>query len=206
MKCIRLLFLFLCFFTACSSPTDDVLLEVDHLQSIGHLELIEYQTEELFMISSKDQKLRDIRSIEEANDFLTSILRAGDRIGIYSFVNYSIGFIDLSHFSPDKGAAYDGDTKHLTLTLPPVQIEPIGRSGTLRKLHERVTGLQREITPEERRKIQNQAVAHAQQRLAPGTTQYKELVRMAETKASVYLTSLFKSRGCATVTIKFEER
>lgn len=205
MKLLRILLLTLVLI-GCGSDPKGYLPQVSELRAIGKLDLVEYQTEEVFMISANEVRLADIHSIEEVNDYLASLLRAGDRIGIYSFTIYSVAYIDLTLFSPEEDADYDKHNKHVTITLPPVQIEPMGRSGDLKKLHERVTGLQRSITPEERRQIQNKAVAYAKGRLAPDTEQYSELISLAEAKGTAYFTGLLKARGCKEVTVKFKTK
>lgn len=178
-------------------------LVASELHEVGKLELVEYRTEEIFIISPKEQSLKSVKTLEELSNYLSDLLTIGDRVGVYSFENYSVAYIDLTQIS-DEDIDFDPSTKSIQLTLPPIQVEPIGRSGNIRKLHERVSGLQEGITSEERRQMQNEASALAIKALAPGTAKYRDLVAQAEQKARAFFTGMLHARGCEEVTITFK--
>lgn len=188
--------------TGCKQSPATHSLKASELHEVGKLELIEYRTEEIFVISPEGKSLKSIQTLAELDSYVTHFFGAGDRVGIYSFDNYSIAYIDLTQLS-DKDIQYHSSTRSVHLTLPPIQIEPIGRSGEIRKLHERVTGLHRSITSEERRDMQNQASAQAIQALSPGTAIRKQLVEQAERKARAYFTGLLHARGYEEVIVTF---
>lgn len=179
-------------------------IQPNELREVGKLELVEYRSEEIFVISSDQMSLESIRSFEEAADYLSSLFEIGDRIGIYSFDFYTIAYINLYNLQ-DSDLQYDQENKSIQLTLPPIEVEPIGRGGTLKLLHERVNGNKKSITSEERQNMQRQAVAHAKQNIRPGTPKYQELVTKAQSKAQAYFSSILRSRGYEEIEIRFTQ-
>lgn len=142
-------------------------------------------------------------TLEEISNYLNNLLTIGDRVGIYSFENFSIAYIDLAQFS-DEDITLNPSRQSIHLHLPAIQVEPIGRSGKVRKLHERVTGMEQNITSEERRLMQNKASELAIKALAPGTQKHQDLVAQAEQKARAYFTGMLHSRGYSEVVISFK--
>lgn len=180
-------------------------IEVEELRDVGKLELLEYRTEEIFVISGSGQTFATIRTLEEAGDYFVDLLRVGSRVGVYAFDNYSVAYMDLYDL---KGEDIEVDQKagRVRLTLPQVVIEPIGRSGTLRVLHERVTGTKPMITNKERRDMQNKASILAKQRVAEGTAKHQELLRKAEAKAEAYFRGMLQARGYEEVVIEISRQ
>ena len=125
--------------SCCSEVQETSAPTLTELHEVGKLELIEYRTEEIFIISPKEQKLKLIMTLDEVSNYLDNLLTVGDRIGVYSFENFSIAYIDLSQLR-DEDIRYDRFPSCHCSTLPAIQIEPIGRSGEIRKLHDRVSG------------------------------------------------------------------
>lgn len=201
-KTLSYLFMLL-LMAACTKEEEMGAPVASELHEVGKLELVEYRTEEIFIISPKEQSLKSIMTLEELSNYLSDLLTIGDRVGVYSFENYSIAYIDLTQLRDDD-IHFDSSTKSIQLTLPAIQIEPIGRSGNIRKLHERVSGLQGSIKSEERRQMQNEASQLAIKALAPGTPKHKELVEQAEQKARAFFTGMLHARGCKEVTITFK--
>ena len=181
-----------------------MVIQPNELREVGKLELVEYRSEEIFVISSDQKSLESIRSFEEAANYLSSLFEIGDRIGIYSFDFYTIAYINLYNLQ-DSDLQYDQENKSIQLTLPPIEVEPIGRGGTLKLLHERVNGNKKSITSEERQNMQRQAVALAKQNLRPGTPKYQELVTKAQSKAQAYFTSILRARGYEEIEIRFTQ-
>lgn len=189
---------------SCKPEEGRKVIQPNELREVGKLELIEYRSEEIFVISSDQKSLESIRSLEEAADYLSSLFEIGDRIGIYSFDFYTIAYINLYNLQ-DSDLQYDQENKSIQLTLPPIEVEPIGRGGTLKLLHERVNGNKKSITSEERQNMQRQAVAHAKQNIRPGTPKYQELVTKAQSKAQAYFSSILRSRGYEEIEIRFTQ-
>lgn len=189
---------------SCKPEEGRKVIQPNELREVGKLELIEYRSEEIFVISSDQKSLESIRSLEEVADYLNSLFEIGDRIGIYSFDFYTIAYINLYNLQ-DSDLQYDQENKSIQLTLPPIEVEPIGRGGTLKLLHERVNGNKKSITSEERQNMQRQAVAHAKQNIRPGTPKYQELVTKAQSKAQAYFSSILRSRGYEEIEIRFTQ-
>ena len=196
--------LLLALLISCTSEEQHKFVQPKELQEVGKLELIEYRTEEIFVISSDQKRLKSIQSLEDVGNYLSSLFEIGDRIGIYSFDFYSIAYINLYDLH-DSDLQYDQESKSIQLTLPEIEIEPIGRGGTLKLLHERVNGNKKSITSEERQNMQRQAVSLAKQNLLPGTPKYQELVSKAQSKAQAYFTSILRSRGYEEIHIRFTQ-
>lgn len=189
---------------SCKPEEGRKVIQPNELREVGKLELIEYRSEEIFVISSDQKSLESIRSLEEVADYLNSLFEIGDRIGIYSFDFYTIAYINLYNLQ-DSDLQYDQENKSIQLTLPPIEVEPIGRGGTLKLLHERVNGNKKSITSEERQNMQRQAVALAKQNIRPGTPKYQELVTKAQSKAQAYFSSILRSRGYEEIEIRFTQ-
>lgn len=176
---------------------------VGHLREVGKLELVEQRSEEVILISGSGESLSTIGSLDDAFTYLDDLFRVGDRVGVYSFSHYAIAYLDLTELTTDDVRIHSG-AKSVHLQLPKIQVEPIGRSGQIKLLHERVTGNRRPITTEERSKIQEKATQQALERLKPGSTNYNDLVRQAKDQAKSYFTGLLRSRGYEEVTIDFD--
>lgn len=174
------------------------------LREVGRLELIEYQSEEIFVISDNLKSISNVSSLEEVGDYINNLLQVGDRIGVYSFDFYTTAYIDLQSLG-EEDIVCDPKAKSIYLTLPPIEVEPIGRGGEIRLLHERVTGTQKHIHSNERQNMQRQAVGLAKKNLLPGTPKYQEIVTKAQNKARAYFTAMLVGRGYEVVTIRFSE-
>lgn len=199
-RSVALFFTSLLLLVSCSQEKAKT-IEIQELREVGKLELVEYRTEEVFVISGSGQTFATIRTLEEAGDYFVDLLRVGSRVGVYVFDNYSVAYIDLNDLSVED-VEFDQATGYVRLTLPSVQIEPIGRSGKLRVLHERVTGTKPMITNKERREMQNKASDLAKRRVAKGTAKHLELVQKAEVKAAAYFRGMLQARGYQNVTIE----
>lgn len=174
---------------------------LNSINQVGKLELVEQRSEEVILISGSGESLSTIGSLEDTMTYLDDLLRVGHRVGVYSFSHLAIAYIDLTDLSLDD-VTIDSDDR-ITINLPTIHVEPIGRSGEIRLLHERVTGTKRPITAEERTKVQDEASRQARERLLPGTPNHTALVRQAQEQAIAYFTGLLRSRGYEDVTIHF---
>lgn len=175
---------------------------LDSIREVGKLDLVEVSTEEIFVISGSGHTLYSVRTLEEVSEYLADLLRVGSRKGVYSFTNYSVAYMNLSELTVED-VTFEGGTAKLV--LPRVQVEPIGRSGTLRKLHERVSGNKSPISNKERTEMQNRASALAKKRLVPGSSAYESVVREAEEKAISFFTGFLHSRGYERVEVVVEK-
>lgn len=196
-----LFFLFCTLFVSCSGGEESRLS--DAIRETGKLELIEMEEESTFVIRGKEWK--DINSIEEGLRHLSELLKPGERIGVYSFRSYAVAYIDLTLFR-DEDLSLSEDEKTATLTLPAVQVESIGRSTTINVLHERVSGSQAQITPEEKKALQDRASALFLDELKPGAVLHDEMKRKGEEKAAAFFRGLLRANGFDGVEIAFSDR
>lgn len=188
-------------FVSCSGGEESRLS--DTIRETGKLELIETEEEDTFVIRGKEWK--DIDSIEEGLRHLSELLKPGERIGVYSFRSYAVAYIDLTLFR-DEDLTLSEDEKTATLTLPAVQVESIGRSTTINALHERVSGSQTQITPEEKKALQDHASALFLSDLKPGAPLHDEMKRKGEEKAAAFFRGLLRANGFDRVQIAFSDR
>lgn len=175
-----------------------------NLREVRKLDLLEMRTEETIIISGSPYTLQSIRSLDDAMGYLDDLLRTGNRVGVYSFASYVGAFIDLGALD-EQAVRVDVQRKEVSLTLPAVQVEPLGRGTTLTKLHERVTGTRKNITNEERTALQNKASELLRRRIAPGMPLYTDLVIRAQDKARAYYTGMLHARGYEVVTVSFDQ-
>lgn len=175
-----------------------------NLREVRKLDLLEMRTEETIIISGSPYTLQSIRSLDDAMGYLDDLLRTGNRVGVYSFESYVGAFIDLGALD-EQAVRVDVQRKEVSLTLPAVQVEPLGRGTTLTKLHERVTGTRKNITNEERTALQNKASELLRRRIAPGMPLYTDLVIRAQDKARAYYTGMLHARGYEVVTVSFDQ-
>lgn len=188
-------------FVSCSGGEESRLS--DTIRETGKLELIETEEEDTFVIRGKEWK--DIDSIEEGLRHLSELLKPGERIGVYSFRSYAVAYIDLTLFR-DEDLTLSEDEKTASLTLPAVQVESIGRSTTINVLHERVSGSQTQITPEEKKALQDHASALFLSDLKPGAALHDEMKRKGEEKAAAFFRGLLRANGFDRVQIAFSDR
>lgn len=173
------------------------------LQEVGKLDLVETSTEEIFVISGSGHTLYSLQSLEDASEYLADLLRVGGRVGVYSFTYYSMAYIDLTELGLERVRVQGSEVE---LVLPPIRIEPMGRSVTLKQLHERVTGTKAPITNQERLEMQNRASEISKERLAPGTSAYNRVVAQAEERALAFFKGYLHSRGYDRVVVRIETR
>lgn len=179
---------------------EDLLRDLNEVQK---LDLLEVRTEETIIVSGSPYTLASIRSLDDAAHYVEELLRAGDRVGVYSFASYVGAYIDLRGLGPED-VRVDERQKSVALTLPPVQVEPLGRETTLTKLHERVTGTRKGISNEERTQLQNRASELLRKKVRPGEPLHTELVLRAQDKARAYYTGVLHARGYESVSVSFD--
>ena len=172
------------------------------IRATSKLELAETEAEQTFVIRGKEWE--DVKSIGEGLSHLSELIKPGERIGVYSFRSYAVAYIDLSRVR-DEDVVYDDKGKRISLILPAVQVESIGRSTTLNVLHERVSGSQEPITPEEKKALQDRASKLFLESLKPGMPLYEELVKRAEEKAEAFFDGMARANGYTGADVTFKE-
>ncbi len=187
-----------------SESSQDLPTLLRDLGEVRKLDLVEMRTEETIIISGSPYTLATIRSLDDAVGYIDDLLRTGNRVGVYSFVSYVGAFVDLSSLAA-ADVRVDPSRHRVELTLPAVQVEPLGRGTTLEKLHERVTGTQKSITNEERTALQNKASELLRRRIEPGEPLYNELVVRGQNKARAYFVGMLHARGYDEVTVSFQK-
>ena len=186
--------------TGCGGSPEGRLNEA--IRKTSKLELAETEAEQTFVIRGKEWK--DVKSIGEGLSHLSELLKPGERIGVYSFRSYAVAYIDLSAVR-DEEIVYDDKDKRVKLILAAVQVESIGRSTTLNVLHERVSGSQEPITPEEKKALQDRASKLFLESLQPGAPLYEELAERAEKKAKAFFDGMARANGYTGAEVTFKD-
>ena len=194
--CISLAILFLSL-VGCAKKEKSV--PVAEIRDLGHLELAEVVTEEIIVIKGNTFDILGAKSLHEIGEGLSNLLRVGDRVGVYQFDRNVVAYIDLTKFGDDDVVL--NETGAVEVTLPPVEVMQKGRIPELKKLHERVSGTQRPISSEERRRMAERASEVSAKAFLPGEPAYEELVKRAERKGKTFVKEMLHARGYEDVKV-----
>lgn len=124
----------------------------------------------------------------------TDWYKVGKRIAVYSYDTYLKAYIDLSLIEIDD-LVFDEDSKTVSITLPPVEIEIAGRDMKMRKEYENIGLLRTEIDAKERAKIKEIANEDLMKELKENPEFKQKLTETAKRKARSYFEALFGSAG-----------
>lgn len=130
--------------------------------------------------------------------------KVGKRIAVYSYDSYMRAYIDLSELSPGD-LVFDDATESVTVSLPPVRTEVIGRDMEMKKEYENVGILRSEIDSKERAAMKEQANSSFVAEIADNPKFRDRLCETAERKARTYFETLFAENGY-TATIEFKQQ
>lgn len=144
-----------------------------------------------------DQRLRDATSIAQGIDAALNHLKIGDRVAIYSFDTYIAAYLDLSQLRPDD-VTVDEKTRTCHVTLPPIEIECLGRDMKLQEEHYRVTGLRSQISPEERAALKEEMSRAVAAEIAGDRSLRDRLTETARAKARSFVSLLLAEQGYTT--------
>lgn len=104
------------------------------------------------MATIDDLNLHNADGIRQTASALIDAAKIGSRKAAYSYSTYMRAYIDMSALSPSD-IKVDENSRAITLTLPEVNIEYLGRDMEIREEHYRVTGLRSEIDASERAEL-----------------------------------------------------
>lgn len=132
-------------------------------------------------------------------------IKIGDRVGVYGLQCTYTAFIDLSKMSPDdiKIEKING-IKHVSITLPPVQVKALGNDFQTKIYHERHSGLRSGITESERTIMRKQASDQLNTELGKERSQDLDALKKAgEDKAVDFFSTMLQNLGYSPkITIK----
>lgn len=153
-----------------------------------HQQLYEeiHDTDKLVLASMAISKTAKL----ESSDWYT----VGKRIAVYSYDSYMQAYMDLSELGSDD-ILFDDDNHVVTITLPPVRTEIVGRDMTMRREYENIGLLRSDIDSKERAEIKERANNSFKKEVAENPRFKKELTEAAERKARLYFSELLNSRG-----------
>ncbi len=155
------------------------------------------------MATIDDIPLSEAEGLKQTSAALLDALKLGKRKAAYSYDTYLRAYIDLSNLTPDD-VKVDESTKTITLSLPPVTTEYLGRNMEIREDHYRVTGLRSEIDVDERAALKEQMNTVLKNEVKNKPMFRNKLVTEAKTKAEAYFSSMLGKDGYKVI-INFKE-
>lgn len=186
---------------ACHHADDRARLYYSEVASVNKLVLAQMSVSKMATID--DISLSDADGMRQTAAALLDAVKIGDRKAAYSYDTYLRAYVDLSSLTPDDVRVDDAD-RTVTITLPGVKTEYLGRDMEIREDHYRVTGLRSEIDARERAAIKEQMNAVLKREVEEKPLFRDKLVGEAKGKAQTYFQSLLGGDGYA-VTVKFRE-
>ena len=151
-------------------------------------------------------EVRQLGRLNLAKQQLAAIwnaMKIGTRKGAYSYDTYLRAYIDLDNLSADD-LKLDTVSRTAQLSLPPIHTEIVGRDGSLREEHYRVTGLRSNISATERAALKEKMSAQLKEEIASDAEFERLLSDRARHRATAYFDSLFSTRGY-TADISFKK-
>lgn len=128
----------------------------------------------------------------------TDWYKIGKRVAVYSFDIYLRASMDLEKIRPENIAVDEG-SKEVSLTLPPIEVEIIGRSPEMRCEYENVGIFRSHPGSKERADLKEKANADFIREFK-GNPEYKrQLTETAERKARLYFESLGEAAGYVVI-------
>ncbi len=155
------------------------------------------------MATIDDIPLSEAEGLKQTSAALLDALKLGKRKAAYSYDTYLRAYIDLSSLTPDD-VKVDESTKTVTLSLPPVMTEYLGRDMEIREDHYRVTGLRSEIDATERAALKEQMNTVLKNEVKNKPMFRNKLVTEAKAKAEAYFSSMLGKDGYKVI-INFKE-
>lgn len=141
-----------------------------------------------------DSSPDDAKGLMEKTRAIINSMKIGTRIGVYSYDTYLQASVDLSALEPGDVEVDEGK-RHVSVTLPPIEIDYAGRDMQLREEHSRVTGLRSQITPEERARLKSAMAADLQREVAADPEIARQLRRAAEESAREFVAGMAAGYG-----------
>lgn len=198
---ITLLAAIACGLGSCNDYEQREKLYYSEIKSVNKLVLAQMTISKMATID--DLKLEDAVGAKQTAAALIDAIKFGNRKAAYSYDTYLRAYIDLSGLTPDD-IKVDDSNQTVTLTLPPVKTEYLGRDMEIREDHYRVTGLRSAIDARERAEIKEQMNSVLKEEVERKPMFRDKLTNEAKAKAQTYFSSLLGKDGY-TVTVKFKE-
>lgn len=154
------------------------------------------------MATIDDLNLHDADGLRQTAVAIIDAAKIGSRKAAYSYSTYMRAYIDLSALTPDD-VEVNENSRTITLTLPEVNIEYLGRDMEIREEHYRVTGLRSEIDADERAALKESMNRAVMKEVERNPRFRDKLSAEAKTKARAYFTSLLGKDGY-TVNVNFK--
>lgn len=154
------------------------------------------------MATIDDMKLDEAVGPKQTAMAVVDALKIGNRKAAYSYSTYLRAYIDLSALSPDD-VKVDKGSRTITVTLPAVETEFVGRDVALREEHYRVTGLRSAIDAGERAAIKEKMNSALKSEVEERPFFREKLTDEARKKAVAYFRSVLGGDGY-TVNVKFK--
>lgn len=146
------------------------------------------------MATVDDIDLAKAEGLREIAAGLIDALKVGDRKAAYSYDTYLRAYIDLSGVTADD-INVDHAAKTITLTLPQVQTEFVGRDLQIREDHYRVTGLRSRIDARERAGIKEHMNEALRREVEEKSEFRSRLEKEARSKCAAYFQSVLGGDG-----------
>ena len=152
------------------------------------------------MATIDDLRLEDARGMRQTAAAVIDMLKIGDRKGAYSYNTYLRAYVDLSALRPED-VVVDEAAGRITVTLPPVQTEFLGRDVGMQEDHYRVSGLRSAIDSRERSEIKEQLNTLLKGEVEKNPAFRQRLESDGRNKARLYFESLLGGDGYDVVVL-----
>lgn len=192
--------LFACAVTSCSEEPQREKLYYEEAKSVNKLVLAQLTVSKMATID--DISFDEAEGLKQTAAALLDALKLGKRRAAYSYSTYLRAYVDLSSLTPDD-ITVDEAGKNITILLPPIATEYLGRDMEIREEHYRVTGLRSKIDAVERAKIKEHMNTILKKEVESNPAFREKLVNEAKSKARTYFSSLLGKDGY-NVTVKFK--
>ena len=158
------------------------------------------------------EMLQEVRSVDKLQLASMSVTKTavtersdwykvGKRIAAYSYDTYLQAYIDLSEMQAED-MVFDDEAHTVSVTLPAVQTEIVGRDMELRKEYENVGILRSDIDARERAEMKERANTSLKEEVELNP-EFREHLRLSgERKARAFFEEFFATNGY-TADIKF---
>lgn len=154
------------------------------------------------MSTIEDLKLSEAKGMKQKTEALLDEVKIGNRKAAYSYSTYLRAYIDLGELTPED-VVVDDESKTISLTLPAVKTEFLGRDVQIREDHYRVTGLRSNINARERALLKEKMNGALKREVEEKPIYKEKLIAQAQTKAVSYFRSLLGKDGY-TVSVNFK--
>ncbi len=171
----------------------DLLSEV---KSVNKLVLAQMAISKMATIDDID--LSKAEGLKQTTAGLIDAIKLGNRKAAYSYNTYLRATIDLSAMT-EGDIQVNKSAKTITITLPPVQTEFIGRDMEIREDHYRVTGLRSKINAKERAELKEQMNAMLKHEVEVKPEFRNRLEAEARAKCDSYFRNLLAKDGYSVI-------